>query len=203
MITSVTGPEETSATRERARPLTPDDRREAILDAVVPMLRERGRDVSTREMAEAAEVAEGTLFRAFGDKDSLVAAAVERIFDPAPLWARLRAIDPQQSSSTKLRTLVSRLRAHYRDVVTAVIALGHRKRPSADDTARSRRELAAIVGELFAHDRGALAVSVETVADYVRLVAFAASMPMTSSDFDDDALSDLVAYGTFARTGDR
>ena len=54
--------------RERARPLPPDDRREAILEAIIPLLQERGRNVTSRELAEAAEVAEGTLFRAFGDK---------------------------------------------------------------------------------------------------------------------------------------
>ena len=83
-----------AARRERAKPLAPEDRREAILDAVIPLLRERGRAVSTKEIAEAAGVAEGTLFRAFGDKDALIRAAIERMFDPLPFRAALRAIDP-------------------------------------------------------------------------------------------------------------
>ncbi|MBN9326134.1 MAG: TetR family transcriptional regulator, partial [Cellulomonas sp.] len=45
--------------------MPPDERRRAILRAVLPVVRERGADVTTRELAEAAGVAEGTLFRVF------------------------------------------------------------------------------------------------------------------------------------------
>jgi AcrR family transcriptional regulator len=62
-------------TSTRAAPLSPDERRVAILEAVVPLVRERGLDVTTRELAAAAGVAEGTLFRVFPDKSSLVIAA--------------------------------------------------------------------------------------------------------------------------------
>src|SRR5690606_23916200 len=54
-------PPEFLVVRERARPLAPEERREAILDAVLPLLRERGREVTSRELAEAAGVAEGTI----------------------------------------------------------------------------------------------------------------------------------------------
>ena len=38
----------------RAKPLSPEQRRTAILDAVIPLLVERGATVTTAEMAEAA-----------------------------------------------------------------------------------------------------------------------------------------------------
>src|SRR5690606_5855784 len=47
-------PPEFLVVRERARPLAPEERREAILDAGHPLLRERGREVSRRDIAEAA-----------------------------------------------------------------------------------------------------------------------------------------------------
>src|SRR5690606_7710841 len=50
-------PGEFVVVRERARPLSPEERREAILEAVLPLLRERGRDVTSRELAEASGVA--------------------------------------------------------------------------------------------------------------------------------------------------
>ncbi|MEO8527840.1 MAG: TetR/AcrR family transcriptional regulator [Pseudolysinimonas sp.] len=184
--------------RERARPLTPDDRREAILAAVVPLLRERGRDVSSRELAEAAEVAEGTIFRAFGDKESLINAAIEKIFDPLPMWASLRAIDHDLPLEQILTQLISRLNAHFRGIVSAVIVLGLHERPPIDLRARDERRLAGILEELLAAHRDRLALPVETIADYLRLVAFASALPM-SPDLGDNVLAGLIARGILTK----
>ena len=43
-----------------------------IVDAVVPLLLEHGGDVTTRQIAEAAGIAEGTIFRVFPDKAALL-----------------------------------------------------------------------------------------------------------------------------------
>ena len=59
----------------RATPLAPEDRRTAILAAVIPLLVEKGGDVSTKEIAQAAGIAEGTIFRVFADKATLLVAA--------------------------------------------------------------------------------------------------------------------------------
>lgn len=188
--------------RERARPLAPEDRRDAILDAVVPLLREKGREVSTRDLAEAAGVAEGTLFRAFGDKDSLIAAAIARIFDPVPLWAALAAIDRDLPLEEKLSAVMARLHDHFRKVVAAVVSLGLRERPPAEhDHAGLERRLVGILEELLAPDVHRLAVPVSTVAEYVRLVAFSSSMPM-SPDLGDDVLTELIVRGILRREGE-
>ena len=83
-----------TATRSgRATPLPPDERRAAILLAVRPLLLERGAAVTSRELAEAAGVAEGTLFRVFTDKVTLVREAVLAAVDPAAAVPALAAID--------------------------------------------------------------------------------------------------------------
>ena len=51
-----------------------------------------GSDVTTRQIADAAGVAEGTLFRVFEDKDAIIDAAVAKFMDPTPTLARLAQI---------------------------------------------------------------------------------------------------------------
>ncbi|GAA1869028.1 TetR/AcrR family transcriptional regulator [Myceligenerans crystallogenes] len=77
--------------------MSPEARRAAIVDACLDVVAARGADVSSKELAEAAGVAEGTLFRAFGDKWSLLGAvALEGMFraaDPAGTRDELAAVD--------------------------------------------------------------------------------------------------------------
>jgi AcrR family transcriptional regulator len=71
--------------RRRVPALPPADRRAALIAVTIPLLREHGLAVSTRQIAEAAGVAEGTIFNVFPDKQSLLGAAVKAAFDPEPL----------------------------------------------------------------------------------------------------------------------
>ncbi|HEX7806812.1 MAG TPA: helix-turn-helix domain-containing protein [Cellulomonas sp.] len=96
----------TSTRAGRAAPMSPEERRASILAATVPLLLERGRDVTTRELAAAAGVAEGTLFRVFADKQELVRAAVAQVLDPAELLVELAELAAAAGSSTLHAVLV-------------------------------------------------------------------------------------------------
>lgn len=78
---------------ERARPLPPDERRASLVAAAIPLIAEHGLKVTTRQIATAAGVAEGTIFRVFTDKTELVQAAINSAFDPEQTLADLAAID--------------------------------------------------------------------------------------------------------------
>lgn len=77
--------------------MAPEERRAAIVDAVMSLVAEHGADVTTRELAAAAGVAEGTLFRVFPDKHTLVGevaiTALLRASEPARTRADLAAVD--------------------------------------------------------------------------------------------------------------
>lgn len=77
-------------------------RRAAIIAAVVPLLTARGAAVTTREMAEAAGVAEGTLFTVFDDKRALVLAAIEDRMDAGPLRCDLATVNRDLDLKGKL-----------------------------------------------------------------------------------------------------
>ncbi|MDW3214928.1 MAG: TetR/AcrR family transcriptional regulator [Ilumatobacteraceae bacterium] len=83
-----------ATTSRRAAPLPPDERRAAVVRAVLPLMLEHGVGVTTRELARAAGVSEGTLFNVFADKDELIGAVVEALLDLEPFERAIEAIDP-------------------------------------------------------------------------------------------------------------
>ena len=58
-----------------------EGRRASIIAAARPLLVEFGAAVTTKQVAEAAGIAEGTIFRAFADKDTLLRAVFEAAAD--------------------------------------------------------------------------------------------------------------------------
>lgn len=188
-------PKEFLVVRERARPLAPDERREAILDAVLPLLRERGRDVTSRELAEASGVAEGTIFRAFGDKESLLEAGLIKLLDPQPFRAELRRIPHDLAFEDKITCIIGALRVRFREVFR-VMTLFQREGPPPRREA-SNEEWLDIVRELLEPDTHRLGVPVDTVAWYLRLVAFGASIEPFNHfrSFDSEELAGIVVHG--------
>jgi AcrR family transcriptional regulator len=66
-----------------------DATRDKLLDATIHLVREVGyAQTTTRAIAQAAGVAEGTLYRHYPDKAGLFAAAISRQSAPITAWAR-------------------------------------------------------------------------------------------------------------------
>ncbi|WP_157981690.1 TetR/AcrR family transcriptional regulator [Protaetiibacter intestinalis] len=191
-------PEEFVVVRERARPLAPGERRERILEAVLPLLLEKGRDVTSRELAETAGIAEGTVFRAFGDKDSLLEAGLQKLLDPAPFREELRRIPHDLPLEDKVTAIVDGLRGRFREVFRIMQLFqvqGPPRRPP-----EAGEDWLEIVRELLEPDIHRLAVPVDTVAWYIRLVAFGASIEPFNHfrPFDSAELATVVVHGVSA-----
>src|SRR3954451_23487341 len=104
----------TADRRNRARLLSPEERRDRLVDATLNLLREHGRAVTTRQIAEAAGVAEGTIFRVVESKEELVELAITRAFEPGALADRILEIDPDQPLEARLVKLASILQQRFR-----------------------------------------------------------------------------------------
>ncbi len=118
-----TSPAPASSHAPRAAPLPPDERRAAIIDAVLPLLVEHGRATTSRQLAAAAGVSEGTIFKVFADKDELFAAALEQALDTAPMSAAIRAVDRDQSFEAQLVEVTGLIQRRIVDVWQLVTKL--------------------------------------------------------------------------------
>jgi hypothetical protein len=75
-----------------------EQRRAAIVASTLPLLIENGSDVSTSQIAAAAGIAEGTVFRAFKDKQELLIPAC------APAWSPTRRPHSSAASTEDSRS---------------------------------------------------------------------------------------------------
>ena len=187
----------------RAAPLPPDERRAALLAATEPLLERHGRDVSTRQIAEAAGVAEGTIFRVFESKEALIDACLEESFDVSNTCQQLLAVEPWLDVESAVLAAVTIVQQRLR----RVIALFHARRltppsPEQVDDFRARqaeqaeRLTLALVTVLMPHAHE-LRHSPEEAAAALRTITFALSHPMLSEGdiSTPEQITDLVLHG--------
>ena len=169
-----------------------------ILAVVIPFIIAKGRDVTSREIAEACGIAEGTIFRAFGDKETLLNAAIERYLDPEQLNSNLRAISAELPLDVKIRSVFGLLVDRFSGVIHLYGALGRHGPPPRREEAFE--EFVRIINDLLEPNRDELRVLPETVAHYARIVAFSSALPVFSDTipFSTDELVELLIHGVAA-----
>jgi AcrR family transcriptional regulator len=156
----------------RAPALPPDERRAAIVAATLPLLIERGANLSTRQIAEACGIAEGTIFGVFPDKEAVVQAALAAAFDPEPTERAIEAIDATLPFESRLEAAVDIMQRRLMDIWRLVSSLGDpvtRPAPPHDFVA---------LAEIFATEQSRLRSDPVTAARHLRALTMAVSHPV-------------------------
>jgi AcrR family transcriptional regulator len=178
------------ARTRRAGRLPPDERRAAIVAACLPLVLRHGAGVSTRQIAEAADVAEGTIFRVFPDKEALLRAVTEKAFDPEPALRDLAEVDREQPLRDRLVAAVQILQRRLTGVFGLLDALGSAEPPaeragSAQGGACCRRPepramndaFRAAIVDVVGPDQHRLRVPAEELAHVLRLLVVSGTHP--------------------------
>src|SRR5262245_40217666 len=165
--------------RARAAALSAEDRRAAIVDAVVPLLVREGTAISTRQIAEAAGIAEGTIFRVFADKQAVVDAVVAAVLDPARELEGLAAIPRELPLEDRLAAAVALMQRRV-DVIWRLMAavdvsqrLEERRKSGHRPDAPEIRALADLIGP----DAGRLRIDPARAGQLLRSLTWASSHP--------------------------
>ncbi len=162
----------------RASALPAPERRAAIIEATRPLLVEHGEMVTTRQIAEAAGIAEGTIFRVFADKDELLSATLEAALDMGPTEAALRAIDPDAPFEERLLEAAAIYQRRVVDIWQLLSNLGSKLRDSA---ARPLSESAAMTA-LFEPERHRLTVEPQAAGRLLRALTLSVTHPILASE---------------------
>ncbi len=163
----------------RAPAMSPADRREALVDVTLDLLREHGREVTTRQIAEAAGVAEGTIFRVVDTKEDLVDAAVARCFEPGDLVHRIEEIDPALAFRDRLVQLASIFQQRFRATFSLMQKVGLVRPPDhlhdSEGAVEWRARLETLVIGVVGDDADLLDTPVDHFVHVLRLLCFSGS----------------------------
>jgi AcrR family transcriptional regulator len=166
------------AIRRRASMLPPEERRSMIVQATIPLLVEHGEMVTTRQIADAAGIAEGTIFRVFADKDELIRAVLELIFDPAPLDDAIKAIDPGLGFEAALRVIVDLQQRRAIEIWRIASAVG----PRFQDVAKPSSNISQPLVAYFKAHRAHITLSPAEAARLLRGLTISCTHPTLAEE---------------------
>lgn len=187
----------------RATPLPPDERRAALIEATEPLLEQFGRDVSTKRIAEAAGIAEGTIFRVFPTKEALIDAVCDQVFDLDRARAELMQIDQTLDLESRMVEVVIVMQRRMRRIFALFHALRlDRSHPPDAEGVRAKQRadnelLNMAIASLLQVDQDRLRMPAFEAANVLRMLTLSMTHPMLSDPklYDPRQIVDLVLHG--------
>lgn len=176
---------------KRAPAMPSSERRAAIIAAVTPLLSTHGERVTTKQIATAAGIAEGTVFRVFRDKEDLICSAVEASLDPAPFERDIDALD-RDLAFEELLVQVTRLSQNRTARIWALMSnIGPETR---ERVSRPFAESPALVA-LFTRNRYQISIDPSAAARALRGL----TLTLTHPHFSDTAMAPTEIVALFLR----
>ncbi|MBX7070229.1 MAG: TetR/AcrR family transcriptional regulator [Microthrixaceae bacterium] len=174
---------QTRAPQTRASALPADERRNAIAEATLPLLLDVGAAVTSRQIAEAAGIAEGTIFRVFDTKEDVIWAAVELGFDSSPTARSIAGIDRSLPLRRRLVEAVGYIQERTAIVVRlmGVAAAVSPDRRGPTPPGKPRGDVDELV-ELFRPDADALRCEPHIAAQILRSITFGGTHELFLTD---------------------
>lgn len=184
--------------------MSPEHRRAAILEVARPLVIEHGTATTTKLIAEAAGIAEGTIFRVFSSKDEIFDALIDHVFDADDFIAEIRQVDATQPLRDRLVAMTGLLQHRFIEIFAVMTALGLRRPP--DRHQRHQRtelqdEFRELAVGLIGDDADGFRVEPEEVVHLLRLLTFSGSHPHISDQhlLTPEQIVDTVLHGTLRK----
>jgi AcrR family transcriptional regulator len=189
--------------------MSAEQRRAMIVAAALPLIAEYGTAVTTGQVARAAGIGEGTIFRAFADKEALLGACLAEAMNPEHALRELTSISLDEPLAARLVQAAEALRAHLERmgmVIGALHASGHRHgqprhgqpragRPAAGDRDSSVQATREAVAELIEPDRAALRLEPEKLASVFLGMLFSRRPEADGAEPTAADLVDVLLHG--------
>jgi AcrR family transcriptional regulator len=140
---------------------------------------EHGAGVTTRQIATAAGVSEGTIFNVFTDKDELLQAALEVALDQGPFEAAISQIDPSQPFELRLVQATELIQRRIVDIWKLLSQLGPHRRDPAD---HEPLPYSYALAELLAAEPGRLRIEPADAARLLRALTLSATHPILAAE---------------------
>lgn len=182
--------------------MSASDRRQAIIEATLPLLLEAGPSLSTRAIATACGVAEGTIFRVFETKQDLIHATIHAAFEPAGALAELAALPAEQDLSSRTQSILAIIHAEIRrtrSLFATIFRDGpppQHPKPTHGGPGQAKQLLEAATKQALLPYQAELRLPVETAAHVLAELSFALGFDALDRHLEDSArIADAILHG--------